>query len=557
MTTFDVADLIHTLNHAERASADENWAEAAELWERVTRDNPMSGAHWDALARARFGCGRYRGALQAHAEAEKLGVWAASDSIYPGEIAYRIAVCHARLGEHAESLTALARAKDLGLRDLSRIRDDEDLAALRGDPTFRRLFGIAEPTSRDDRWRADVKYLVQEAERHSPIWNECSERFLAASEELDRSISGLTDLQIVVNVQRLLRLLHDGHAGVDFRTGPPEWSRMLPVAFADFPEGIAVTATAPGHEHLLGVRVTAFDDRPVDAVYAAIEPLVCRDNDYVLKAAIPGWMRRVPLLHAIGLLHEPDAVTLTVERPDGTSADVEVNAVDGSGPGVHAFASRPEGWSWLPETIDSPLPLAFKDFDRAYWFEHLPDHATIYFQFNSIADQPEESIAEFSERLIAEIAAHDVQRLVVDLRWNGGGNTLLSERLVQRIVGCDRVNRPGHLFVITGRDTFSAAQNTATLLGRHADTVFVGEPSGSRPNFIGETIPFRLPHCGLRVNIADLSWQTSYPFDRRTWIPPLLFTPPTLEAFRANRDPALDAILAWTDELDGLVGRLR
>ncbi|MFD0634158.1 hypothetical protein ACFQ9X_23990 [Catenulispora yoronensis] len=183
----------------------------------------------------------------------------------------------------------------------------------------------------------------------------------------------------------------------------------------------------------------------------------------------------------------------------------------------------------------------------------------IYLQFNSIqdAEAPGESIAEFSERLVAAIAAHDADRLVVDLRWNGGGDTFLTERLVQRIIGCDRVNRPGHLFVITGRDTFSAAQNTATLLGRHADTVFVGEPSGSRPNFVGETIPFRLPHSGLRVNISDLAWQTSYPFDHRIWIPPLLPTPPTLADYRANRDPALEAVLAWTDEMDALAGKLR
>ena len=41
---------------------------------------------------------------------------------------------------------------------------------------------------------------------------------------------------------------------------------------------------------------------------------------------------------------------------------------------------------------------------------------------------------------------------------------------------------------------------------------------------------------------------------RLTHIRASLYTPPTLESFRANRDPALEAILAWTDELDNLVG---
>ncbi len=32
--------------------------------------------------------------------------------------------------------------------------------------------------------------------------------------------------------------------------------------------------------------------------------------------------------------------------------------------------------------------------------------------------------------------------------------------------------------------------------------------------------------------------------DGRTWIAPLLYTPPSFEAYRAKRDPALEAILA-------------
>lgn len=71
------------------------------------------------------------------------------------------------------------------------------------------------------------------------------------------------------------------------------------------------------------------------------------------------------------------------------------------------------------------------------------------------------------------------------------------------------------VFVVIGRHTFSAAQNTATLLDRHTDAVFVGEPSGSRPNFVGETAPFVLPCSGVRANVSDVYWQTSWPYGDR------------------------------------------
>jgi hypothetical protein len=74
--------------------------------------------------------------------------------------------------------------------------------------------------------------------------------------------------------------------------------------------------------------------------------------------------------------------------------------------------------------------------------------------------------------------------------------------------------------------------------------IFVGEPTGSRPNFIGERIDFELPYSKVQANAADLFWQTSWPDDHRTWIAPDIYTPPTFEAYRRNEDPALEAILA-------------
>jgi hypothetical protein len=33
--------------------------------------------------------------------------------------------------------------------------------------------------------------------------------------------------------------------------------------------------------------------------------------------------------------------------------------------------------------------------------------------------------------------------------------------------------------------------------------------------------------------------------DYRTWVAPLLYAPPSFELYKANRDPALEAILAY------------
>jgi Peptidase family S41 len=162
-----------------------------------------------------------------------------------------------------------------------------------------------------------------------------------------------------------------------------------------------------------------------------------------------------------------------------------------------------------------------------------------------------EPFAAFCGRLFTLIDAARPARLVIDMRWNGGGNTFLGQPLLHHLLGCPQINQPGAPFVIIGRNTYSAAQNVATTLQEHTAATFVGEPTGSRPNFIGESVPFELPVSKVQVNISDLYWQTGHPMDHRPWIAPHLYAPPTYDAFSRNHDPALAAILDAAEQLPG------
>ena len=73
--------------------------------------------------------------------------------------------------------------------------------------------------------------------------------------------------------------------------------------------------------------------------------------------------------------------------------------------------------------------------------------------------------------------------------------------------------------------------------------MFVGEPTGSRPNFVGESIPYSLPYSKATGTVSDLYWQRSWPMDDRMWIAPDLPAPPSIMAFLAGKDPAMEAIL--------------
>jgi hypothetical protein len=564
----DAADQLRTVVLAEARTAAGLWAEAVQLWEQATTHNPLSGNYWDRLAEARYHDDDFRGAIKAYEKARQFGVWrrrsevAEADSAFRGVLAYRIATCHARLGDADEAVSWLERAIDGGLRDLGDPASDEAWAELRSDPRVRELLGISDTQnmSRTAGWQSDVAFFAREVKRRAYApWQQISEaEFDARTSQLAADVGDLSDGQIMTELMQLVVPMRDGHAWVRPPAGADDLRLTIPVAFYAFEEGVFVTAAGPQYGRLVGAQVLEVEGRSVGEVLATLEPLISRDNTQQVKGMAVRLLRWATVLHAAGLAADPHQIGLRVQFADGSPGEQTVTATAAGSPGfpVDAHPSptlppRPTGWTSLPDTVDGPLPLYLRNALVPFWYEYLGAERTVYLQFNSVRDDPAEDFGEFCDRVFAFIDTHPVERLVIDMRWNGGGNTLLTQRLLHHLIACPKINQRGSLFVVIGRATFSAAQNTSTAIERETNAIFAGEPSGSCPNFIGESIPFELPYSKLEVNVADLYWQTSWPIDARTWICPEIYAPPTFAAYAANVDPALSAILANSGHLPG------
>src|SRR5262245_7493664 len=129
----DVTEYRRAVSRAKARSKRGQWREAAALWDQVVATNPVKGDYWDWLAEARFELGDYAEALRAYEKVRELGVWSERESIFHGVPAYRMACCHAELGDIDAALAAIADALDGRLRDLDLLRTDEHLAPVRQD----------------------------------------------------------------------------------------------------------------------------------------------------------------------------------------------------------------------------------------------------------------------------------------------------------------------------------------------------------------------------------------------------------------------------------------
>jgi hypothetical protein len=248
----------------------------------------------------------------------------------------------------------------------------------------------------------------------------------------------------------------------------------------------------------------------------------------------------------LGIAEGTGAVDLVLEDADGTRETVTVESV----PFDHKIYRRQfDGVVTMRDHAPEPKPLwaKYADIDSVHYaFEYLPDDDFVYFYFDSVRNHDHgESLEDFSRRLFDFIDENDVGALVIDVRLNHGGNNYLVQPIIHDIIRSDRIGDPGTLFVITGRETFSACQNFVNRLEREAEPWFVGEPTASRPNFVGEGNHIVLPYSGLDVRGSSRYWQDSISDDTRRWIAPHLRADMTSSDYAFNHDPCMATIRAY------------
>jgi hypothetical protein len=383
-------------------------------------------------------------------------------------------------------------------------------------------------------WREDLSLLAKElpARHKNLFFHQPREEFEAAVAELDAAIPKLDDDEIVVELMRLVASVGDGHTSLQ-QGAAPQWSR-LPIRLRKFADGLRVVAIGHDHPEALGGAVVSVGGVAADEVWRRVGEVVSHENEAALAAFGPEKLELPLVLHGLRLAPDAKHASLEVKGSDGKTVAVDL-----------ALTSAPtDALGLLQAQPKEPAALWLSHSGKSYWFEYVAASRLLYLQYNRCGDDPAQPFAALCTDLFKCADEHEVERVVVDLRLNGGGNSAVIAPLYAGLGARRKLREKGRLFVAVGPATFSSAMMNAIEMRNAYGALLVGEPTGGKPNSYGEVKSFELPHSRLAVQYSTKYWEL-VPGDPPSVVPDVA-APLSFDDWSSGRDPVVDAVLAWT-----------
>ena len=395
-------------------------------------------------------------------------------------------------------------------------------------------------------WREDLRFLVTTMKETHPrlFWRVDRDTLEAAVSELDRRIPSMSDDEILVGLLRIASMPHDGHTFVMPWGGTLATGTVFPVRFYRFSDGLFVTAAPKEHPELAGAKVERIGGVLADEAFDRVSDLAGNENASMRLERGPYALITPILAHGAGLTSTRESMELTVVTRQGSRKTVRVEAIPepNHGAWLRDGSLAPEGFATeAPPVASRPRSWSRPEY---YWFETLPGTKTVYVQFNEVAHRKDEPFDRFCERLWAYVDSTQADRLVLDVRNNGGGNNRILKPLYHGIIKRDRINRRGGFVTIIGRRTYSAAMNCVAFLEEQTNVLFAGEPTSAAPCQAGDAAKFTLPKSGTPFQVSKYLWLNTVPWDERPWIRPHVAAPLSSKDWMEGRDPALEAAIA-------------
>ena len=360
-------------------------------------------------------------------------------------------------------------------------------------------------------WREGLQFALDTfLARDRSFSPEARKQFRTAIGELQRTVDGKSDDQVIVEFAKAVALAKNAHTRLYLLRNRSEL-RRYPIRVWWFADGLYVVRATPDYSELLGAKLLTIAGHTVEQVKEEVGPLFAGNASW--RTYMSAYTMTSPdVLTGLGLIASDGRAEIGFVNRDGRKGKRRLEPLP-----LRRSDQPTESWwdlcptrprddgSWLSAlSLDAAhLPLYLQHTERQYWSQYLQHERLFYIQFDRAGNAPSgESLTEFGKRALSELGSAAVNKIVVDVRFNTGGDLSIGRPFINQLAALAK-ERKIKVYVITGRATFSAGIFHAMQLRQSVNAILVGEPIGDVLEIWSEGGNLLTPNSRLSLHYAD------------------------------------------------------
>lgn len=396
-------------------------------------------------------------------------------------------------------------------------------------------------------WQQDIIYLkttIHSEYPHllgkigSPKWDSIADQFIS-------NLKNLNNNERQVELVKLVAAFHIGHTSLEMMNYHTQGSqnslklRHFPIKFYQFTDGVFIIQADSTYKDVIGGKVLKVGNFTINEALEKIRPLVSYENEQGFLSNFNYYLTSSLFLKTLKIIDENEQLDLIIEK-NGQPKKVKIDYKNNESFLTATGLGLPK--NWIDVCGNENIPLWRKESHSYRYMEFIKENKLLYVRHSVTLNDDTATIKDYFDRVEKFVDQQNVQKFVLDLRMNSGGNNYLNKDIIATIIRLKKINKKGHFFCIIGRRTFSAAQNLVNELEKYTEVIFVGEPTSENVNFYGDVKTLQLPETKYNVNLSWIWWQNMDARDRRQATYPEINSKMSFDDYKSNIDPCMREI---------------
>jgi hypothetical protein len=351
-------------------------------------------------------------------------------------------------------------------------------------------FGFAQDHPQLD-FVTDLEFLKKTLpEKHTNLFAKITPlQFQNKVDQVAMRSNGMDQDRFIAELFKLAVAIGDEHTFVEVN-----FSKVLPIEFDFFKEGLFVVGIDSANTTLLNSQLESINGHPATEVIAKFKEVILHENPSFFEARFLYYLNNPVLLKGLDLSTDNGSAEFTFRKADGQLQKINLKAVAGNN-------------TTKLNLLRSGKNLLSQQQKSNYWFTYDEAQQTLYFNYNKCREEENKPFNSFNDELFAAIEQYKPKKLVLDLRYNSGGNSGILAPFIEKIQQSE-LNKKNRFFVLIGKQTFSSALMNAVKLKRSTKATFIGEATSGNINHYGEVRGFALPKSKIVIAYSTRYWET-------------------------------------------------